>query len=388
MQKKRKGRKIKHQTFSYKKKKSKALPVIITVLVLVAIVFIGYSVAEPLVNFFKGQISTQPSETETQATETTTAQTTETAETTEPIPQPIDAKNSLVIPEDRIVTSDYLATQIDFAIENGYSSITVPMVKDSGYFNYLTENEIVNMVVPMENVTLTAKEIYDQIFESGLIPVAQICVLKEHIVSTTNLDMTYTFELEGYRWIDDAVSNGGKSWLNPFSDVTIEYITEITKEITDAGFENVIFSDISFPYFRNSDIEKVGSFVGTPDRYEALVNLTNTVISALKTDESAFYICDTGINYIYGYSEIFKPDEVSEASYIAEIDDNFLEEGVVDNVLTYEQFEGKINELLEITSQVELLFMFNYDGLTANEILIIEEYITKNSLEDYFLINE
>jgi hypothetical protein len=107
--------------------------------------------------------------------------------------------------------------------------------------------------------------------------------------------------------------------MSPFSAGTKSYLSRITAEISQAGFDEIICTDISFPYFRNSDLSYIGSIVKSETRYLALVEVANQIISTAQQNNSNIIIEESAVKIINGTSEIYKPDEIDNAVFIAKI---------------------------------------------------------------------
>ena len=52
---------------------------------------------------------------------------------------------------------------------------------------------------------------------------------------------------DGTTWIDDSVANGGRSWLNPYSETARAYNLTIVSDCTAAGFDAIIADFVQFP---------------------------------------------------------------------------------------------------------------------------------------------
>ena len=50
-----------------------------------------------------------------------------------------------------------------------------------------------------------------------------------------------------YFWLDAAAENGGKPWLNPYSDLAFQYLDGLLGEVEDLGFEQILLSGVQFP---------------------------------------------------------------------------------------------------------------------------------------------
>lgn len=85
---------------------------------------------------------------------------------------------------------------------------------------------------------------------------------------------------DGALWHD----NGGCYWLKPTSDTVLNYLINITKELRNLGFDEVVFTDFCFP-----DTDKI---VFKEDKAQAIIDAAATLVAACATDD--FWVSFTG----------------------------------------------------------------------------------------------
>ena len=174
------------------------------------------------------------------------------------------------------------------------------------------------MTAGVVNSTLSLNEIITEINTYGLKPIAEISVLADNIYPRMYGDTAYRFENQETLWLDNSPSNG-KPWMSAFSAGTRSYLSRITNEISEAGFKEIICTDISFPLFRTSDLGYIGSKVKSETRYLALVDVANQIISTAQQNNSNIMIEESAVKIISGTSEIYKPDEIENSIFIAKL---------------------------------------------------------------------
>lgn len=86
----------------------------------------------------------------------------------------------------------------------------------------------------------------------------------------------------GYLWMDDY----GCYWLNPASEGTQAYLTQIALELRGLGFDEVLFYNFHFP-------DSGGKVVFHGDQTEALVDAATTLIKTCATDTFAVSFTQT-----------------------------------------------------------------------------------------------
>ncbi len=307
--------------FKQKRKKGNSvLGIIFMIILLAALVFVGYSVGKPIVEFFSGERSsptatTEASTSDTPETEATTAATSETTEATTAEPEPTAATGSNIYyisySSDTADFESYVYSMVDYAASNGYSGVCVELIAEGGTITYASAN-----TTATESGAVIAGSISDlsdlvsTINELGLSAYARISTLTDNIASTYDKALAYMITGTDTRWYDDNTANGGKPWISPYSTTATEYIEGLVSEISDAGFVGLIAGEIEFPPFRNSDIRNYfsGSDVASDTRYETLISFAETVYNSFGSAKE-FYIEVDAEDIITGDAEILTDTE-------------------------------------------------------------------------------
>ena len=220
---KNKGRKIyktKEKNYYGKSPVGKAFSVGLTVLLIGGIVFIGYSVAEPLINYTKKKGDS------TAESEMIASDTTPTDENGEPVteegaaPQvPVSAEVYRAYALDPLDIAD--AQSIKAALkrvpsEEKIEYIEVPLKVSGGNIYYATNNYYATSSGVIQSYTKLS-EIVSAISAEGYKPVALISTFNDNIIPNYFRDMSYLTVDDGSQWIDNDINAGGKPWMTPFS---------------------------------------------------------------------------------------------------------------------------------------------------------------------------
>lgn len=292
---KSKNIKIKRRKYSlYTRKKSKgkqALAIILTILIAAALCVVGFGLGRPLMEYFNGSktptdsssVWTPPVEDTAETVlsdETASAETVETAEVQQPTAEVV-----YTIPAGALRSADSLKSAVSQAKAEGYTTVIVTMKNSVGNYLYVTERSILQYGDIISG-TLSAKEICDIITAEGLVPYARISTLKDKL-SGNYLEGIKYYNYDGSGWLDAARDNGGKAWLDPFSEKTSEYVASIVTELASAGFKNIILADTMYPVFRNVDLSTY--LANQPDlsdsnaRLDALWDVVDACSAAAKS---------------------------------------------------------------------------------------------------------
>lgn len=308
---KNKGRKIyktKEKNYYGKTPAGKFLSGALTVLLIGGIGFLGYSVAEPIVNYTKkkgdNDIPSVTAESTTQdiSGSDATAATVSVQENVN-----IEHFNAVSLSKEDLtdITSLQTALQrVSAGTETEY--IAVPLKVSGGeiyYASTVSEAQLCGAV----RSSLTLSEITSEIINAGFRPAAELSILRDNILPQTYPETGYTTADDGSRWIDNSAENGGKPWISPFSDSAVSYIGAIADEVASAGFSKVICSDVVFPPFRESDLELLGDEVKNEDRYMELTSLVNLLYSKMINGRASMMLEVSAVDLLQGRDDVIQP---------------------------------------------------------------------------------
>ena len=276
-----KGYKVRRSKSLYKKKKGKlrkAIEAVALAIVVAGLGFVGFTVAEVLLNY----VPPQSDEVFVDAPSATGDNAIPKEDITEPppddsaTPQPLSAMRGSVVyaPTNVLASSAALSSYLETAKNDGFDAIVIEVKDEDGKLLYQSNIERVTATEGVVFGTLTAEQIANAAIAVGLRPIARVNTLKDHIGTEKINGMSYI------GWIDNTPALGGKRWANPYEDGTAEYISEITAELHEAGFIDVILANTTFPKQRFSvlDIEILESRVTDPEvRFVGLGEFVNKV---------------------------------------------------------------------------------------------------------------
>ncbi len=338
---KNKGMKIKRRRKGfYKKRKStarKVLEVILVILLIAALIFIGYSVAPPLIKFISGESNTSstsepawtPPETTTTATESEVTTTPPvTTEKPEEKPQLLSG-TTVIAPDSAIASTSALGTYLESAKKSGYKTVMFHLKDDTGRLLYKSAVKTVKDNETIVTGKLTAAQIVSLCKKAEIIPVAVIDTLEDHLISTVISEAGFR-TADDWEWLDASPDKGGRPWATPYSDVTVTYISDITKELSSAGFEGIILDGVKFPNFGNYDYSLLPKELKESGRTDKLIALVNKCSSTAGSSHTAVNIDAAQLltlnkAYYKGTAELWKNKaKLSKAGIVVTLDVNTL----------------------------------------------------------------
>lgn len=320
------------------------LSVCFTFLIAGAIGFVGYSVAKPILQFTKtdsGESSqTEPATEQAAASQTEPATEISAAVTeTEPATEVPDTQMFVLgyrLPEEALESESAFKealTQARQAMPDG-KILVVPLKKQGGEILYQTEISLAKQCGAASG-TLTLAQITAAAGAQGWTPVAECDLLQDNLLPDADADAGYRVVSDGSRWLDNTKEKGGKAWVSPFSSVTQTYLSDLVKEIADAGFFEIWCTGVTFPNFRSSDLDYLGDQVKNADRAEALTDLLNQLGDA--AGAVPVLLCANAQQAESGQAEAFRPDELEISGVVLD-----LEGSISDAAKTLEWASGQM----------------------------------------------
>ncbi len=264
------------------------------------LVFVGYSVGAPVMDFLEKQgIITPSSVSETNETQASTiSETSETDEQTSKLTTPKHEKLcGFYLDKSALSTQQSLEDALS-QVPAGTSHVIVPLKAEGGRLYYGTSLADASMsgaviaAMPLETI-------YNTITDGGYIPVAALNALEDSVYPQTYAEAAYRIAGTSDKWLDA----NGKPLLSPFSELTEDYLMNLSREVADAGFPVILCEGLTFPNFTADDLLQLDPRAGTSDRGGALADLVSAMQSA--AEGTAFYVSVDGESLLGGNPELF-----------------------------------------------------------------------------------
>lgn len=128
-----------------------------------------------------------------------------------------------------------------------------------------------------------------ELHDAGLYVVARMSSLKESYLG--NYDSSYAVKwADGRRWLDGDRPKA-LGWLDPYNETSRGYITDLALELTNAGADEVLLDNFSFPTSGYTDrIAFEGEAAGV-SRMEILTSFGNALVDAVKAAGGRVSLC-------------------------------------------------------------------------------------------------
>lgn len=290
-----------------KSKKKQVLTIVITVIAACALGVLGFGLGKPLLEYFSGKSNISdnssawaPSESEESSSEASLESSSGTS--SEPLPEPLPEMTDIYfLPEDAALSTASLNSALAAAKTAGAKTVAVMLKNETGNFLY---NSAIKSLASRDIITgtLSAEQICKAIKDAGFVPAAKISTLKDRLCGYKDVtDGGYRIAGSGVTWHDDRDEKGGKPWLSPFKTQTLQFIGEITEELSAAGFRHIIAVNTMFPKFHREDISTYLSDLPLSDnkaRLEALGNAVNSAKAGAEKNGAALWLEISGESVI------------------------------------------------------------------------------------------
>jgi hypothetical protein len=346
---KNKGRKIyktKEKNYYGKTPAAKAFSVGLTVLLIGGIGFLGYSAAEPVINYTKKKgdntISTLSTDSALTPASTPVEATGGNAELQVPLGRE-EYRAAAFTPVDltSVETLKAALRRIPDSLDIEY--VEVPLKVSGGELYYMSSVYYATQTGAIKNM-ISLKDIVDTIEGSGYKSAAMVSTFKDYILPIADRRSGYITAETDEQWIDNDYESGGKPWTSPFSQMAVDYNGEIVDEIASAGFDKIICTDMIFPDFRESDLEILPRDISAHDRYKALTAAANLYYDKALSHGSTMAVEIKASDILKGNKDVIsEPLYLNVNSIILNIDIDEISYGVYTSSTVYE-FKGTAAE--------------------------------------------
>lgn len=288
----------------YKRRKStgrKIFEGMLFVIILGALVFIGYSVASPLLKFFGGDnqnssavsepvwIPPESSDDDTSSDSDTSADSSQQTTTEKPQDTPAESKAlyAVLVPDSALQSESALVKQLTTLKDSGYNAAVFTLKNTTGELLYKSALDAVKDNTDVNKGKLTAQQIVKACTDAGLTPVASITTLYDRKTPYLFDNAGYVISDGDWSWLDAAADNGGKPWTTPYSADAVNYYASLCAELAKAGFTDIELENTIFPNFQAYDYSLLSKDLQSENRSEKLAALAQTCAVKAKAENAS-----------------------------------------------------------------------------------------------------
>ncbi len=221
-------------------------------LALAALAVVGYLSYEPVYNAIMGRnAESEPSAPPSQMPsepEAVSGSAPEPAPELESEPEPGPLR-AVYLPPELAGNSTRLQTFLDThaAGETPVNTVLVDIKDKQGRVLFATRNELAAQAGAVVPEAIDLRELAQTLRNSGLGLAVRLSAFSDAAAAHFDSNMAVQYRAPGTLWLDNFPEQGGKPWLNPYSEAARGYIAELALEAAECGARYIMLDDCQFP---------------------------------------------------------------------------------------------------------------------------------------------
>ena len=282
----KKGRKIKRYGNIYGRGLSSGSVVIIIAMVVGVLIFgfLGWVLYTPVSEFFQ-QLNTQDERDlqldSVQNSSQGSGAVSQTSGSSEPpVITPLDIEG-FYIPISLTIDNLLRDGSVQRAKNGSLNAVLVDAKDASGVVLFNSSNNVALSSNAVSETAFSAKEMADYVHSQGMVPAARLHAFRDSTAAFMNREMAVSYYDTSTTWLDNSLELGGKPWLNPYSSEAQKYISDLSIELAENGFEIIILDSVQFPSGVGTEKAGYGN-AGGKTRNEALLAFVENVSRQLE----------------------------------------------------------------------------------------------------------
>ena len=244
--------KVKRYRSIYTKRRRRPGPFAVIVMIIGALllVFVGWSIAEPIQKLVTGQFRPAQKVSSSAAASSRAASSSKNAASSSKSSSQAQSQTASVkaiyFGSSYLSDTGSLSSALSAAKSAGLNEAIVELKDDTGkvYFNSQTAQSagLLGSNVP------DAASAASRISASGMKPAAEITCFEDNLAARAMraAAIKYTGN-HSYIWL----ANGSDAWLNPYSDAAVQYIAGLAKDAVSMGYKTIYLRGVGFPTIGN-----------------------------------------------------------------------------------------------------------------------------------------
>ena len=207
-------------------------------------------------------------------------------------PSSADEIRAFYLPHSAL-TADNLPTTLTAAYNAGFNAVLFDLKDADGNLYYRFTNAQAKKVGSYTEDAFTSDgldALFDTINECGLMPIPRLYAFCDNAAASVLTDARIGLESNhSWAWYDGDRNDGGKKWLNPYSEAAHTYIGALATELADKGAVAIMLDGVQFPLYLNSSY--LGEEAATVTKDAALTAFVEKMRTQLGSDCSLLLGC-------------------------------------------------------------------------------------------------
>lgn len=149
---------------------------------------------------------------------------------------------SKLISSDHFDAGAMISATIEKAVNDQYNSVIFDFKRQNGSLSYNSKLTLAETFKAVASPGFDVNSSVKMLLENNIIPVATIYCFSDNTAPLVDNNIAVKTP-DGNPWKDKS----GNTWLNPYSEVAVDYLVSIVKEAVEMGIKNIILEGVSFP---------------------------------------------------------------------------------------------------------------------------------------------
>lgn len=236
---------------SRRRSTAKAVKAVVGVVAVAALVFLGYSIASPLYNLATGKWKPPVASSSSKKAVSSSSKASSKASSSSPKAKVMAAKvRGVYLPKSYLSDTAALNTFITQAKAAGINLAIIDLKAEDGVVNYASKVQEIQGTDALPSGEPDASAAAKALSAAGITPAARICAFEDPIAPSVMRGSGVLYSgNHSINWLDPT----NKRWLNPYSTVAQQYITNLSTEAVSLGYKEVFVDSLTFPTKGNPD---------------------------------------------------------------------------------------------------------------------------------------
>lgn len=269
------------------------LEIIIGTVLIVVLVGAGWVMYTPIYNAIMGIDVEKPPKEIPQSSEpqviSSSSEISSEPEVNEPVSKE-EALKAVYIPMNIANDSDKLKAFLDTLKDTGVNAVMLDLKNQVGNVLYDSKLELTQRAASVIPEPIELEKTINLIEAEGFITVGRVNAFMDSIAPALLNQASVKYQGTDINWIDNYANQGGKLWLNPYSDLAQQYIAEICVEAVKGGVKYIVLDSVQFPTGVGLEKAYYGESANNVTKSEQLSKLTKNITTAVEAENGKLFV--------------------------------------------------------------------------------------------------
>lgn len=312
-----KGYKIKHHTrvHRYRSPVSIAVRVLLSVALVVGLAFVGWNAYEPISAYLSGTLaapaSAKPPASSSEA-EAASSQPAPTEPEAVPEPQAPENMRAVYLPTTVLLDTTALDARLSQLATEGYNAILFDLKNNAGRVSY--RSAIPQSESAQGDDLLDLSALCKRLQERGFTPIGRLHAFRDPIAADVHRSMSVKYMNTQTLWLDNSANNGGKPWLNPFSDEARAYVIDLAAEAAQMGVQQIVLDSVNLPIGYMLEYASFGVDANAANTQKTLSDFVKEAETRVKSYDATLSLYVSGLAALGAQDQVYGGNPLKLAS--------------------------------------------------------------------------